>query len=483
MTDKILIVDDEPDNLDVLNNCLDNAGFEVIIANSGKMALRQLSHIRPDLILLDVRMPGMDGFETCHRLKATDAAKSVPVIFVTADTEVTDKVRGLEMGAADYITKPFHPEEVVARISKHLTLQRLQNELREKNAQLKQAEESYKSLFEAIPDDAFVLDWDWRYVVLNRSSWKRTTFTEDDIIGKKITDVYPQITDSQFWPAYQRAMEERIPSIKESEFRFETGEKGWYELRIFPVPDGILVISRDITERRLATDALKESEQNLKNAQALARLGFWKLDIETMNVTGSDELFNIFGISRDKATLESFTEIVHPDDREYDVSHIRRGMEHGMPWDIEHRLILRDGTQKWVHAIGEAIQDENGKILSLTCITQDTTERKQSQENLKEAKEAAEAANRAKSAFLANMSHELRSPLNAILGFTRVLDRSPAIPPEDKKHLAIIHRSGEHLLNLINDVLDMSKIEAERTVLCVEDFDMYHLLDNVEAMF
>ncbi|MCP4218613.1 MAG: response regulator, partial [bacterium] len=108
---------------------------------------------------------------------------------------------------------------------------------------------------------------------------------------------------------------------------------------------------------------------------------------------------------------------------------------------------------------------------------------KQHENLLREAKEAAEAANRAKSFFLANMSHEFRSPLNAILGFAQVMDRGRAMPSEEKENLAIIRRSGEHLLDLINDVLDMSKIEAGRTVLTENDFDVYRLLDDVEEMF
>ncbi|MCP4751927.1 MAG: hybrid sensor histidine kinase/response regulator, partial [Proteobacteria bacterium] len=117
-------------------------------------------------------------------------------------------------------------------------------------------------------------------------------------------------------------------------------------------------------------------------------------------------------------------------------------------------------------------------------------ERRQAEKALLVAKEAAleaqreaEAANQAKSTFLANMSHELRSPLNAILGFARVLDRNPVMPPEDKAHLAIIRRSGEHLLNLINDILDMSKIEAGRTLLTENDFDVYRMLNDVKATF
>jgi ammonium transporter, Amt family len=102
---------------------------------------------------------------------------------------------------------------------------------------------------------------------------------------------------------------------------------------------------------------------------------------------------------------------------------------------------------------------------------------------LSAAKEKAEVANRAKSSFIANMSHELRTPLNAILGFTQLINRNQALPPEERQHLGIISRSGEHLLALINDVLDLAKIEAERLTLQEENFDLYHFVDDLEQMF
>ena len=138
MTNRILIIDDEPKNLDVLHNCLREAGFKVLIAESGEAALQRIAHTRPDLILLDINMPCIDGFETCRRLKNNELSKDTPVIFVTAETETVDTVRGLEMGAADYITKPFQPEEVAARIERHLTIRNLQKRLEEQNAQLQQ---------------------------------------------------------------------------------------------------------------------------------------------------------------------------------------------------------------------------------------------------------------------------------------------------------------------------------------------------------
>ena len=137
MSDKILIVDDEPDNLDVLRNCLCEAGFKVLVAKNGEAALKRINYIKTDLILLDVNMPGIDGFETCRRLKKNKVTKDTPVIFITGKTEPVDKVKGLEIGAVDYITKPFKTEEVIARVCKHLAIANLQKQLEEKNVQLR----------------------------------------------------------------------------------------------------------------------------------------------------------------------------------------------------------------------------------------------------------------------------------------------------------------------------------------------------------
>ena len=128
----VLIVDDNLTNLRVLVDALSEDGFNVAVAKSGERALAQLAEILPDLILLDVRMPaGIDGFETCRRLKALEETRDIPVIFMTALSDPVDKVRGFELGGVDYITKPLHVEEVLARVQTHLTLRQLQQQLRQ----------------------------------------------------------------------------------------------------------------------------------------------------------------------------------------------------------------------------------------------------------------------------------------------------------------------------------------------------------------
>ena len=240
----ILIVDDTPENLQVLSATLSESGYKVRGVINGKMAVRAARSAPPDLILLDIRMPDTNGYEVCEELKADSQTSKIPVIFISALDEVLDKVKAFQVGGEDYITKPFQVEEVVARVEHQLTIQRLQKQLIQQNEQLQ----------------------------------------------------------------------------------------------------------KEIVER-------------------------------------------------------------------------------------------------------------------------------------KKAEESAAAASKAKSEFLANMSHELRTPLNAILGFTQVMIRDPFLSTDQLENLRIINRSGEHLLDLINDVLDMSKIEAGIITISETSFDLYRLLDTLEEMF
>lgn len=130
-TKTLLLVDDVPDNLGLLLDVLQAAGYDVRVAESGTRALQQMARTRPDLVLLDVMMPGLDGLETCRRIKAEPAWRDIPVLFLTALSDVVDKVEGFAAGAVDYLTKPLHPQEVLARVRAHLQLCELRQSLEE----------------------------------------------------------------------------------------------------------------------------------------------------------------------------------------------------------------------------------------------------------------------------------------------------------------------------------------------------------------
>jgi signal transduction histidine kinase len=134
MAETILIVDDTPANLGVLVETLGVAGYQLMVAEDGEEALAQTAQTQPDLILMDVMMPGIDGFETCRRLKARPETRDIPVLFMTALTETTEKVKAFAAGAVDYIAKPIEHEEALARIHTHLAIRRLQRELHEQVA-------------------------------------------------------------------------------------------------------------------------------------------------------------------------------------------------------------------------------------------------------------------------------------------------------------------------------------------------------------
>lgn len=147
----ILIVDDTPTNIDLLSLVLQRRNYKVRIADSGQRALDQVALDPPDLILLDIMMPGLDGFETCRRLKLNPAHANIPVIFITALDEMKDKLRGFQVGGVDFITKPFQAEEVLARVKTHLTIQKLYTDLARKNEKLEMALEEVKTLQGIVP--------------------------------------------------------------------------------------------------------------------------------------------------------------------------------------------------------------------------------------------------------------------------------------------------------------------------------------------
>lgn len=146
----ILTVDDDPNNLAVVRDCLLELDYTILVAEDGESAVQRAAYAQPDLILLDIMMPGIDGYETCRRLKAMESTKEIPVIFMTALAETVHKVKGLETGAVDYITKPFQREELLARIAVHLHNRELTKRLKEANhalaEEIRQSQQTRKDI-------------------------------------------------------------------------------------------------------------------------------------------------------------------------------------------------------------------------------------------------------------------------------------------------------------------------------------------------
>jgi len=201
---KILIVDDDPSNLGVLLDGLSNLECTVMLAQNGETALEIAYEKQPDLILLDILMPGMDGFEVCRRLKDNKGGRDAPVIiFITAVTDTSRKVMGFKLGAVDFITKPFHRDDVTARISTHLGIRKLQKDLMEKNNRLqqeiadhRQAEELLlhekllsEEYINSLPGLFYVFDEE-RFVRWNRQWEKVTGYSNKEMAAMYGTDFF-----------------------------------------------------------------------------------------------------------------------------------------------------------------------------------------------------------------------------------------------------------------------------------------------------
>ena len=178
----ILLVDDTPTNLEILVEYFADRGFDVSVARNGEKALKLIDANPPDLILLDVMMPGIDGFETCRRIKSNPQTKDIPIIFMTALSETREKVEGFRTGAVDYVTKPIQLEEVLARVNTHLTLQRLRGRLQESNAKLQQEIESRKRAQEELQQANETLE----QRVVERTEQLRQTLEEKQRIASEL---------------------------------------------------------------------------------------------------------------------------------------------------------------------------------------------------------------------------------------------------------------------------------------------------------
>lgn len=354
---------------------------------------------------------------------------------------------------------------------------------------LRQSEERNGAILSAIPDLITIVRQDGIYV---DSIWNNSAINlvPDHVnpIGKHISELIPlELADKKLL-AIQTAVAARKIQVYEQEVWI--GEKFQYEeVRIVPYgKDTALLIIRDITDRKQAEEALRKSEERWQLAIQGSNDGIWDQNLITSEHFLSPHCLEMLGYDHaelDKLnTFNKWIEFIHPDDRLRLQETFQRHLDQELPfYSCEYRMRCKDGSYKWLLTRGHAHWNEQGQPIRAVGSITDISDLKSAEAELRLAKEAAEAANQAKSTFLANMSHELRTPLNAILGFTQLMANDRHITVAQYEYLEVINRNGEYLLQLINDVLSISKIEAGRVTLEEHDFDLLALLETLQGMF
>ena len=260
---------------------------------------------------------------------------------------------------------------------------------------------------------------------------------------------------------------------------------------IFPVTDSqgrvqaMTTIMNDISARKQAEAEVAHQRLLMETASRAANVAMWEWDMVSGRMDWSASVDEMLGYEPGTVPrrFAEWEKIIHPDDLPI-VKQAKEGhLTAGVPYDVEFRVRRLDDVYVWWHSAGTGWPDASGKVVRMFGACTDVTARKRDEEALREAKLVAELANQARSLFLANMSHEIRTPMNAILGFAQLMERDSAATARQLQQLSTITRSGEHLLSLINDVLEMSKIEAGRAILNPLPFDLTVLLGDLEMMF
>ena len=258
----ILAIDDTPENLALLSQMLTEKGYKVRSVTKGSTALRGAKAAPPDLILLDVKMPEMDGYEVCQHLKANDRTRNIPVIFISALGDVFDKVKAFQVGGVDYITKPFQVEEVLARLSTHLTIRNLQLKLEARNNQLQQeiaqktaAEDKFAKAFRACPNPIAIATYKSGQVLeVNRSFLQMSGYRAIEVINKNLAQIYSKSALAVYQQALEKSNSQGFVRNQELEFKTKSGQVKTvlFSLELIEL-EGMkcsLQILNDITERK-----------------------------------------------------------------------------------------------------------------------------------------------------------------------------------------------------------------------------------------
>lgn len=265
--DPILIVDDNPTNLLVLTQTLEELNYPITMAHSGEEALETAQKQSPSLVLLDIMMPGLDGYETLEALREHDSLADIPVIFLSALDDLDYKVKGLSLGAVDYITKPFQIQEVLARVQTHLTISNLKKELARRNQQL---ESTNEYILEAVAEGIYGLSPDGLITFANPAAARLTGYSQKELLGKSVFKLhfYAQWDGSRYpaeqSPIFRTLHDQELLSSDQDVMWRKSGDHIPIEYTCAPYlidgeSKGAVLAFQDITQRKRQENVLRQA--------------------------------------------------------------------------------------------------------------------------------------------------------------------------------------------------------------------------------
>ncbi|HZL57931.1 MAG TPA: PAS domain S-box protein, partial [Bryobacteraceae bacterium] len=403
---KLLLVDDSPENLVALEATLEGLGQDLVKANSGIEALRYLLEDDFAAILLDVRMPEMDGFETATMIRSRKRSRNTPILFLTGYKNEEHLFRGYDLGAVDFLFKPIVPEILQSKVAVFVELARNSILLQRQAEELQAAEAGMRAVLEAAPEAMIIFDANQRIRQVNTEAEKLFGYSRNDLIGESMACLSP----TRF--TVQPAITSEIVCAT------STGSTFPAEISLNPVETGeagtVVSVIRDITERKLAQEsarrvtlelerqvaertrelmidilerkraerALRESEQNLRIAIRAAALGLWRVDVARQSMQISPLTCEMFGFTEgtQEISLATWRERIHPEDVANAAGDMERCVSRLSDYESEYRIVLPDDTARWIFAKGQPFPAEDDRPMLVVGIAQDTTHRRLAEE-------------------------------------------------------------------------------------------------------
>ncbi len=441
----ILIVDDNADSLRLLSEMLSGAGYKTRPAPSGQLALRALESIEPDLILLDIRMPHMDGYEMCRRLKEQERTRHIPVLFISGLSETEDKVKGFAAGAVDYIIKPFQEEEVLARVHTHVSLSRMRRKLEQivedrtqelnrsiqllgeeiqerKRTQKELAQNSafIESILENIPDIVTVVDSrEFRLVRLNRAAEKLLLSSREKLLGSSLPEQFSTVHAEFYRQKYQEVLRKKAPvDIPEARMIDRDGQLHWLHCKMIPLAgqdgaiDYIISVCEDITEKK------QIEEERRRLAEAVSQLD------ESVMITDRNGDILFVNPAFERNTGYSREEVLGCNPRilksgVHEPSFYKemwQTLAAGRTWKGEITNKRKNGDLFIEKSTISPIFDEKGQIVTYIAVKDDVTEQRALEEQLHHAQKM-ETIGR----LAGGVAHDFNNMLCVILGTVQLL--------------------------------------------------------------